>query len=146
MTPDVSKSSNQNGFSLIEIIVTLVVAALFGTMFLQYMGTSLTKSAEPVIDVQKAYEVGTIMESLTADYKYLLLTDKNPLTTFEAYIANGNIEENPPYSYYGDYTAQTSYILFDGDGNETADESGEDRILKVSIISNDQTLTALFTE
>jgi prepilin-type N-terminal cleavage/methylation domain-containing protein len=144
MTPDVSKPLSQNGFSLIEIIVTLVVAALFGTMFLQYMGTSLTKSAEPVIDVQKAYETGKIMESLIADYKKLLLMDENPLTTFETYIANGNIEGNTPY--YGGYTARTSYIMFDEDGNETADESGENRILKVSITSSDQTLTSLFTK
>lgn len=147
MISSASPRLNQKGFSLIEIIVVLVVAALFGTMLFDYMGTSLTKSAEPVVNLQKAYAAGQIMENITADYRYLLLTDETPLTTLHNYITNGNVEENTPY--YGDYTYnedESGYILFNEDGAEIADEEGENRILKVTITSSDQTLTALFTK
>ena len=133
---------NQAGFSLLEIIITLVVSALFGTLFIQYMGTSLTKSAEPLVNMKLSHETAEIMERMTADYKRLLITDETPLATFETYITAGNVSESSPY--YGDYTIQTGYILFDGEGNEVSDET-ENRILKVSVTSKGKTLTSLFT-
>jgi prepilin-type N-terminal cleavage/methylation domain-containing protein len=139
---------NQNGFSLLEIIVTLVVAALFGTLFIQYMGTSLTKSAEPLINLKATYEAGRILERMTADYRRLLITDTDPLATFKSWIKEGNDSENSPY--YGAYTIQAYYFLFDGEGNEVKvedeDEDDEEkRILKVAVTSGGKTLTALFT-
>jgi prepilin-type N-terminal cleavage/methylation domain-containing protein len=143
MTPSPSKHRNPNGFSLIEIIITLLVAALLGTVLIQYMSTSLTKSAEPVIMIQKGYALNHVMESMTADYKKLLLTDNDPLTTFKNYVENGNSTENSPY--YGEpYGVQTGYITFNG-GNEEQDLSGDNQILKVTITLNGQSLTALFT-
>ena len=144
MNPSLSKHRNPNGFSLIEIIITLLVAALLGTVLIQYMSTSLTKSAESVIMIQKGYALNHVMESMTADYKNLLLTDTDPLTTFKNYVENGNSAENSPY--YGEaYTVQTGYIIFNG-GNEEQDLSGDNQILKVTITLNEQSLTALFTK
>jgi prepilin-type N-terminal cleavage/methylation domain-containing protein len=134
--------TNQHGFSLLEIVVTLIVSAFLGTIFVSYLGTSLMKSAEPVVMIQEGYSLNQIMESITADYKNLLILDETPLTTLESYVVNGNVPENNPY--YGTYTVETGYILFSG-GNEVSDTE-ENRILKVKIISNDQSLIALFTK
>ena len=144
MKQSVSKQRHPNGFSLIEIIIALLVAALLGTVLIQYMSTSLIKSAEPVIMIQKGYSLNHVMESMTADYKNLLLTATDPLTTFKDYVENGN---NPGSStYYGEaYTVQTGYITFNG-GNEEIDISGGNLILKVTITLNEQSLTALFTK
>jgi prepilin-type N-terminal cleavage/methylation domain-containing protein len=133
----------QKGFTLIEVIITLVVAAILGTILVQFMGTSLTRSAEPVIMVQEGFSLSEVMEKITAHYKYLLATDSNPLTNFKKDIENGNVSENTPY--FGDYSIQTAYITFSG-GSEVLDTSGDNRVLKVIIYKGDQSLAALFTK
>jgi len=144
MKPALSKHGHPSGFSLIEIIIALLVASLLGTVLIQYMSTSLTKSAEPVIMIQKGYALNQVMESMTADYKNLLLTATDPLTTFKNYVENGNNPGNTPY--YGEaYAVQTEYIVFNG-GNEGPDTLGGNLILKVTITLNEQSLTALFTK
>ena len=145
MKQSVSKQRHPNGFSLIEIIIALLVAALLGTVLIQYMSTSLIKSAEPVIMIQKGYSLNHVMESMTADYKNLLLTATDPLTTFKNYVENGNSAENSPY--YGEaYGVQTKYIAFDVGGDEKVPDPGDNQILKVTITLNGQSLTALFTK
>jgi prepilin-type N-terminal cleavage/methylation domain-containing protein len=137
------KMLGKKGFTLIEVIITLVVAAILGTILVQFMGTSLTRSAEPIIMVQEGFSLSEVMEKMTAHYKFLLATDSNPLTNFKDDIENGNISENTPY--FGDYSIQTAYITFSG-GNEAPDTSGSNRILKVIIHKGDQSLAALFTK
>jgi len=137
------KKLGQKGFTLIEIILTLVVAAILGTILVQFMGTSLTRCAEPVIMVQEGFSLSAVMEKMTAHYKYLLATDNNPLTTFKNNIQNGNVEENTPY--FGQYSIQTAYIIFSG-GNEAPDTEASNKILKVIINKGDQSLAALFTK
>ncbi|PQP34192.1 hypothetical protein C6A37_09055 [Desulfobacteraceae bacterium SEEP-SAG9] len=145
MKQSVSKQRHPNGFSLIEIIIALLVAALLGTVLIQYMSTSLIKSAEPVIMIQKGYSLNQVMESMTADYKNLLLTATDPLTTFKNYVENGNSAENSPY--YGEaYGVQTKYIAFDVGGDEKVPDPGDNQILKVTITRNGQSLTALCTK
>lgn len=134
---------DQKGFTLIEVVVTLVVAAILGTILVQFMGTSLTRSAEPIVMVQEGFSLSEVMEKMTAHYKYLLATDSNPLTNFKNDIENGNVAENSPY--FGDYSIQTAYITFSG-GNEAPDTSGDNTILKVLIDRGDQSLAALFTK
>ena len=135
---------DRKGFTLIEIIVTIVLAAIMGTIFIQFMSKSLTKSAEPLTLVQEGYSLNQIIEEITADYKDLLKADSDTaLTTLNTYIANGNISGNDPY--YGEYTRVTKYIKFSG-GNEADDMSGDNRILKAVITLDNQSITALFTK
>jgi len=124
---------NDRGFTLLEIIITLVVAAILGTMLTQYMNTSLKRSAEPITLIQKTFSLNRIMEEMTADYHKLLETDSSPLTTLDTNILSNK---------YGQYAAQTGFITFSG-GNETA---GGDRILKATITANNQSITVLFTK
>jgi len=127
------------GFSLLEIVVSLIVSAFLGTIFVTYLGTSLLKSAEPVVMIQEGYALGQVMESMTADYKKLLITDETPLTTFENNVL-GNIPN------YGTYTVQTKYVTFTDGDEDPEQDTGEKRILKVTITNNDQSLVALFTK
>ena len=62
---------NQKGFTLLEIIVTLTVASVLGTIIFLYMNTSLTRSTEPVTRIQTTYSLNQIVEQITADYKTL---------------------------------------------------------------------------
>ena len=133
----------KEGFTLLEVIITLVVAAILGTILVQFMGTSLKRSTEPVVMVQEGFSLSEVMEKMTAHYKYLLATDSNPLAHFKEDIENGNMAQNTPY--FGDYSIKTAYINFSG-GNETPDTAGENKILKVIIDKGDQSLAALFTK
>ena len=134
--------SGQLGFSLIEIIIALIIASFFGTVFIQYMGSSLAKSSEPIVEVQQALALNQVMENMTSDYKRLLVENSSPLAVFKSRVENGNDPANDPY--YGAYTASTGYIVFSS-GAEAADTAGTNRVLKVTISAAGQSLTALFT-
>ncbi len=129
--------ANQNGFTLIEIIVALVVGAILAAIIVQVMGTNLSRSAEPIFWVRNQLSLQEIMDSMIADYKYLWMTDSTPLETFKS-----RVESN----YYGSYAATTKYIDFDASGQENITACSSDcKILKVTITNANQHLTALFT-
>ena len=132
----------QRGFTLIEVIATLTVAAIFAAMFASYMGSNLTGSVAPLIRVQNAYVVNSIMENMNADYKKLTYSDATPLPTFKTHVTNGNNQASTPY--FGTYTLlYNNYVTFNGSDVETL---GGTNVLKVTISVADQRATALFTK
>ncbi len=136
--------NNKQGFTLLEVIITFIVAAILGTIFLQVMGTSMQQSYVPVSMVQNGFSVNEIMEKMNAHYRNRLITStSNPLADFKSDVENGNVIANTPY--FGDYTYQTQYIKFIG-GNEVADASADPRILKITITHGGQRLSAIFTK
>jgi len=64
-------TGTQEGFTLLEVIVTLVVAAILGTILVSFMGQGLTGSVQPLIRVQNANTLGQVLENITADYAKL---------------------------------------------------------------------------
>ena len=135
----------QKGLTLIEIIVTIIVASILCVIFLQFMGTSMTGSVETVTMAQKSLAVEQVMERMTLDYRKLMAEDTDPLGALKSHIQNGNQESSDPY--FGPYTVvYNDYVLFgDDDGDGFYDEeSGGDKVLKVTIPEDDQKLTALF--
>jgi len=63
--------TNQAGFTLIEFIVTLVIAASAAAMLYAFMGTTLTRSSEPIFRLQKSSNLHQVMENIVADYNRL---------------------------------------------------------------------------
>ncbi len=144
-------SRYQKGFTLVEIIVTIVVAAILGAMFLQIMETNLTGSVEPLIRVQDTFTLNEVMEKITADYKKLTIEDQTPLATLNSRI--GNKDEEVTNGIYGSYTVKyNDYVVFnDDDSDGIYDEvhdggSGGNKILKVAVSIGDERLTSLFTK
>ena len=135
-----------DGFTLIEIILLIILSALFGTLLFQFTGTSVTRSGEEVVLVQEGYELTGIMEQMIADYDELIKTDPDLFSLDDFRTTNieaGNTEGNDPY--YGDYTVNTNYIIFTN-GNEAVDTLGDNNLLKVTITKGSQSLTALFSK
>ena len=62
------KRFNQSGFTLIEIIVTVVIVAILGAMVLTFLSKSLVDSSEPVKRFQKTSVLNSIMANITADF------------------------------------------------------------------------------
>ena len=128
---------SDRGFTLLEIVITLVVASILGAVLAQYMSTVLARSTEPITFIQESFALNRIIEEMTTDYKNLLETDSDPLETLKGYI-DGNTPN------YGQYTSVTKYILFSG-GAEVEDTTVK-RILKATITSSNQSVTVLFTK
>ena len=135
--------TKNQGFTLLEVVITLIVGSILGAILVQFMGTSMKNSFEPVIMVQNGYGGHEIMEKLNSVYKMRLMTSTDdPLGDFKTDVDNGMLPLVDPV--IGHYSATTGYIEFIG-GVEAPDTT-EPRILKVQITHGSQSLTALFTK
>lgn len=144
------ESRGYGGFTLMEVIVTIMIAAIMGAFFVQFVGTSLIHSTDPVVRVQNLSGITHIMEYMTTDYKKLASTRSNFLAVFKDYVGYGNITTKPPgyesYPYYGSYqVVYNDYIKFVSGAEQPEADPSNQRILKVTIRREDQTVTALFT-
>ncbi len=131
------KSISQQGFTLIELIITLVVFGVLATMLVTVMGTSVTNSSQPLNRLQKTMTLQQTMENIRANFA--AVSDIAVLKT-----AIGSGQQNNDYGAYE--VIDNKYIKFTGH-NETAGVAA-DGILKVSIKDQDTglVLTGLFVE
>ena len=124
---------NERGFTFIEIIVTLIIAAILGVMLIQFMGSSVSGSAENVQRIKEGFELNQDMEEITRDYRdWLKTSPDDSISVFETAV-NTN---------YADIivSGETSIIEVDP-GND-----GDVEIFQVTITDGTQTLMALFTK
>jgi len=140
----------QGGFTLLEVIVTIVIAAIMGAFFAQFVSTNVIHSADPVHRVQNLSGAAHIMEYMNADYKRLAAAQSNFLTIFKDYVAYGNTMEKPEgyegFPYYGSYQVlYNDYIKFVSGSEQPETDPANQRVLKVTIRRGDQAVTALFT-
>jgi prepilin-type N-terminal cleavage/methylation domain-containing protein len=59
---------HQSGFTLIEIIITVVIVAILGAMILTFLSKSLLYSSEPVKRLRQTSDLNRVMANITADY------------------------------------------------------------------------------
>jgi prepilin-type N-terminal cleavage/methylation domain-containing protein len=64
-----SANHQARGFTLIEIIVTLVIVAVAGTMLYTYFGKTFLESVNPVLRLQQSTSLQSVMANIAADYK-----------------------------------------------------------------------------
>ena len=133
---------SQSGFTILEIVITLIVASILGAIFLEFMGTSVQKSYVPVQNARKTLEINEILELMNADYRKLIRESSTPLEEFRTKV------ESLAYAG-GDYTFETTYVAFndviDSSTVQDADENAEQRVLKVKITHGGRSITTLFT-
>jgi prepilin-type N-terminal cleavage/methylation domain-containing protein len=130
---------HQKGFTLIEVILTLVIAAIMGTMLVSLMGTNLVKSALPVSMVGDQYKIVQEMEKITSAYREQIkngtLNITDFITTYESTLGSAI-----PYK---DTTA-TGLITLTGTKTGATDITTQ--VLRITLRSGDQTLQAYFTQ
>ena len=63
--------NHQAGFTLIEFIVSLVIAAILAAMISTYFGNALTQSTVPIARLQQVSKLRQVMENIVADYNRL---------------------------------------------------------------------------
>ena len=133
------------GFTLLEVVVTLIVASILGGILVEFMGKNVQKSYEPVYMAQHSLGVNEIVEKMNSDYKRQLLISPTPLQDFRTDVINGNITTNDPY--FGDYSVTTDWIRFNAaTGVEEPDPSPDPRVLKITVTHKNRVVTALYTK
>jgi len=106
-----SMKIDSKGFTLVEIIVTLVAAGILGAIFIQFMGTALDSSWNSVEIVRDEAGAEAVMERIIAEYVADINADPpdNPL---------GNVVTNYNGQTIEGITITTQYIYFDSSGDE----------------------------
>ena len=62
------KKINKAGFTLIEIIVTVVIVAILGAMIITFLSDSFIKSSNSVKSMRASSNLDMVMANITADY------------------------------------------------------------------------------
>ena len=131
------------GFTLIEVIITLVVAAIVGTMMYTTLGKSLHGSSEPIFRMQKSFELQQVMENMSTAYENKN-TDTGEIENLKTAIGPEETDVNNTFGKYHVVENRCSKFV----SNEQDDiETGELRnLLKVKIKnSNNEILSYIFT-
>jgi prepilin-type N-terminal cleavage/methylation domain-containing protein len=142
MKPAGILKGKSSGFTLLEVIIALIVGSILGAILLEFLGQTVYKSFEPIKMAQGNMELTAIVEKMHADYKKRLLLSDDPLVDFKDDIENNT-------GNYGDYTWSTSWVTFDGSGNEAQDNDPLSpfyhRVLKVTVVRGQHEITTLYT-
>jgi prepilin-type N-terminal cleavage/methylation domain-containing protein len=134
--------NSENGFTLIEIIATVIVMGILAAFFINFMGTALTDSWRSLELVADEARAEGLMEKIIADYVGLI-NGTNPADTLTTIVSR----ESSIYEIDADYGMPVTmgYIRFNN-GVEEIDTAGKNRTLKVTIESPGYRLTTVLAE
>jgi prepilin-type N-terminal cleavage/methylation domain-containing protein len=139
MMPHWIEKSDQSGFTLVEVIITIIATAILGVIFTNFMGTAMSRSFRSVEMVQGEASGEAVLERINADY--VLKINQNNATALG--LIKTDIDNK---TIYGD-NVTAAYIIFDS-GNEAPDlGSGVTpyRTLKVTVAAAGNDLVTLLT-
>jgi prepilin-type N-terminal cleavage/methylation domain-containing protein len=136
------RHNTENGFTLIEVIVTVVVMGILAAFFMHFMGTALEDSWQSVELVADEAKAEGLMEKIIADYVELMNNDNftNALDEIKG--------DESTYEIDSDYGMPVTmeYIVFDSNGVEQPDTAAENRNLKVTVESPGSNLTTILSQ
>lgn len=137
----------QKGFSLLEIIVTLVLIATVGAMMVSFLGTQLSQGGRTAEWMRDEFALSTVMERIIADYRDALSAESLDLAAFMAARDTAD-EVNALYgSEIDDVQAAATAFAADPAPSEDFTESGTDpAVRKLALTKGGQTLITIFTE
>ena len=138
-----SAKTKANGFSLVEIIIALVVVSILGTIMYTFLDTGVTKSSIPLNLVREDFELESVLEKITDDYRRTVQTNGGSfdLAAFVSTIDSAD-KVNTLYGSNVD-TATIVSTAFDATGQETG---SDDNIKKVTIQQGDSIIRVLLTQ
>jgi prepilin-type N-terminal cleavage/methylation domain-containing protein len=133
--------TSENGFTLIEVIATVIVIGILSAFFIHFMGTALNDSWQAVELVADEAKAEGLMEKIIADYVEKI--NDNPATALATIKGlESSYESDPDYGL----PVTMQYIVFDTSGDEQVDTAGENRNLKVTVEPPGYHLTTILTK
>ncbi len=123
MKPTNSKNACENGFTLVEIIATIIIMGILSAFFIHFMGTAVSYSWKTIEFVAGEAEAEGQLEQIIADYVREM--NSAPDSALAILVANNS------GGTYGTNVVM-EYIGFDENGNEIPAPSGISELLKVT--------------
>jgi prepilin-type N-terminal cleavage/methylation domain-containing protein len=133
-----SIKSDSKGFTLVEIIVTIVAAGILGAIFVNFMGTALDASWNAIEIVRDEAGGEGVIEQIIADYVAAINSDPPDILTGALKTIRDNIDAKK----YGDNVTWT-YIEFDAGGAEIDRGASPTDNLKVVLQASGQLAPAI---
>ena len=134
------------GFTLIEVILTLILVAFAGLMLMELTGTSLTQSVLPLKWIREEFVLKQRMELLTAEYVSWVnnssISDGTAVlnaSTFQTIVTNDSVMPPPPKFIKFNETTNKVWI-------EADDDTGNNRNLKVTVTEGDVKAVVIFSQ
>ena len=118
-----SNITSSHGFTLIEVIATIIVMGILAAFFIHFMGSAIEFSWEAVEFVEGEADAEGMIEQIIADY----VREMNSTPD----IALATLVSNEAGGVYGENVVM-EYIEFDENGNEIPVTSGTSELLKVT--------------
>ena len=142
MMPPKYKTAGQKGFTLVEIIVTLVAAGILAVFYFHFMGTAMDFSWKSVELVEGEAKAEGLMERIIAEYVEQINSDPdNALATI--------VTRKATYEADADYGSPVTlqYITYDSAGNEAqVPLPGTSNNLKVTVEAPGNNFTTILTK
>ena len=152
---DRNNGSSCQGFTLLEILVTIIISAILAVILVQVMSGQSQRSYRPLQIYDDRLALDSAMENITADYRELCLSESlshltlstlqdrvEPATGRTSYWADGSsiqVINNYCLDLNEDDSAEP------GEANIMATCLASDRILKITLSNGELSLTTLFT-
>ena len=135
----------QSGFTMLEVIVTLVVASILGSMLVAYLGTSVEQSGTPVYRLERTLSLQQVLENINSDFNR---NRSNASVLGNLQTSVGSVSATTKNNAYGQYVVVENKFIQFVSGNEQNDTQGTapEDILKLTL-QNDlgERIIRLFT-
>jgi prepilin-type N-terminal cleavage/methylation domain-containing protein len=135
---------SKTGFTLVEVIITLLVAVILGAIMMQYSGSALTQSSTPIKRLKINTALQAVADQIIGAFRQTAPSDGAAWSIFQSGIGAAGTDQN---NAYGEYRVLfNDFIQFDAAGNEIADVYGtapEDTLKVIIAGPNDDPLTFL---
>ena len=132
--------NSENGFTLIEVIATVIVIGILAAFFIHFMGTALTDSWQSLQQTEDEAKAEGLLERIIAEYVDRMNNDPaNALATILS--RESSYESDPDYGL----PVTMQYIFFNTSGDEQT-AAGQSRNLKVTVEPPGFNLTTILSK
>lgn len=90
MIKRMQKKNSEEGFTLLEVIITITIGAILASILVAFMGTAITQSSDPVKRVRDLGVSSGSLETVNADYSSYLSSGNPNWTTFKTNTCSGS--------------------------------------------------------